>query len=84
MRIGELRVLRGEYVFDDYILVAGQYTRHGYTPNTKTKTSRNIPINPAVKRELDERIAVNGNDYIFSDDKGVTPIRSEVIERTAA
>jgi integrase len=61
--------------------VAGQYTRHGYTPNTKTKTSRNIPINPAVKRELDELIAVNGNGYIFSDDKGVTPVRSELIER---
>jgi integrase len=81
MRIGELRGLRGEYVFEDYILVAGQYTRHGYTPNTKTKTSRNIPINPAVKRELDELITVNGNGYIFSDDKGVTPIRSELIER---
>jgi integrase len=81
MRIGELRGLRGEYVFEDYILVAGQYTRHGYTPNTKTKTSRNIPINPAVKRELDELIAVNGKGYIFSDDKGVTPVRSELIER---
>jgi integrase len=81
MRIGELRGLRGEYIFDDYILVAGQYTRHGYTPNTKTKTSRNIPINPAVKRELDELIAVNGDGYIFSDDGGVTPVRSEVIER---
>jgi integrase len=81
MRIGELRGLRGEYVFDDYILVAGQYTRHGYTSNTKTKTSRNIPINPAVKRELEELIAINGDGYIFSDDGGVTPIRSELIER---
>jgi integrase len=81
MRIGELRGLRGEYIFDDYILVAGQYTRHGYTPNTKTKTSRNIPINQAVRRELDELIAVNGDGYIFSDDGGVTPIRSEMIER---
>jgi integrase len=81
MRIGELRGLRGEYIFDDYILVAGQYTRHGYTPDTKTKTSRNIPINPAVKREIDELIAVNGDGYIFSDDGGVTPIRSEMIER---
>jgi integrase len=61
--------------------VAGQYTRHGYTPNTKTKTNRNIPINPAVKRELDELIAVNGDGYIFSEDGGVTPVRSELIER---
>jgi integrase len=81
MRIGELRGLRGEYIFDDYILVAGQYTRHGYTPNTKTKTNRNIPINPAVKRELDELIAVNGDGYIFSEDGGITPVRSELIER---
>jgi integrase len=81
MRIGELRGLRGEYIFDDYILVAGQYTRRGYKPETKTKKNRNIPINPAVKRELDELIALNGDGYIFSDDGGVTPIRSEMIER---
>jgi integrase len=81
MRIGELRGLRGEYVFDDYILVAGQYTRRGYKPETKTKKDRNIPINPAVKRELDELTAINGDGYIFSDDGGVTPIRSEMIER---
>jgi integrase len=56
MRIGELRGLRGEYVYDDYILVAGQYTRHGYTPDTKTKTNRNIPINPAVKAERREKL----------------------------
>jgi integrase len=81
LRIGELRGLRGEYVYDDYILVAGQYTRHGYTPDTKTKTNRNIPINPAVKREIDELAAMNGKGYIFSDDGGVTPVRSELIER---
>jgi integrase len=81
LRIGELRGLRGECVHSDYILVDGQYTRHGYTPNTKTKTSRNVPINPAVKREIDELIALNGEGYIFSDDGGVMPVRSELIER---
>jgi integrase len=81
MRIGEIRGLRGEHIHDDYIEVAGQYTRRGYKPKTKTKKSRNIPINQAIRRELEELTAVNGDGYIFSEDGGVTPIRSETIER---
>jgi integrase len=41
MRIGEILGLKGEFVFDNYIHVGGQYTRYGYGP-TKTKTSRKI------------------------------------------
>jgi integrase len=81
MRIGEIRGLRGEHVHEDYILVAGQYTRQGYKPQTKTKKSRNIPINQAIRRELGELVAVNGEGYVFSDDGGVAPIRSELMER---
>jgi hypothetical protein len=34
MRIGEILGLRGEYVFDDYIHVCGQYGDEGYKPYT--------------------------------------------------
>jgi integrase len=81
MRIGEIRGLRGEYVFDDYILVAGQYTRRGYKPETKTKNNRNIPINQAIRRELEELIAITGEGYLFSEDGGVKPVRSEMLQR---
>jgi integrase len=81
MRIGEIRGLRGEHIHEDYIQVAGQYTRKGYKPKTKTKKNRDIPINQAIRRELEELIAVNKDGYVFSEDKGVTPIRSETIER---
>jgi integrase len=46
LRIGELLGLRGEYVFDDFIFITGQYNRFGYTAHTKTKHNRNIPITP--------------------------------------
>jgi integrase len=81
MRIGEIRGLRGEHIHDDYIQVAGQYTRKGYKAKTKTKKNRDIPINRAIRRELEELIAVNGDGYVFSEDGGLTPIRSETIER---
>jgi integrase len=81
MRIGELRGLRGEHIHDNYIQVAGQYTRRGYKAKTKTKKNRDIPISKAIRRELEELTAVNGEGYIFSEDGGVTPIRSETIER---
>jgi integrase len=81
MRIGEIRGLRREHIHDDYIQVAGQYTRKGYKPKTKTKKNRDIPINQAIRRELEELIAINGEGYLFSEDEGVTPVRSETLQR---
>ena len=81
MRISELRGLRGEYVFDDYIYVCGQYTRLGYKANTKTKHNRNIPITGAMRRELEELIGLNGEGFVFSDDGGNTPVTMERINR---
>jgi integrase len=43
MRIGELRGLRGEYVYDDYIYVAGQYTRQGYVGRRKRNRNGTCP-----------------------------------------
>jgi integrase/recombinase XerD len=81
MRISELRGLRGEYVFADYIYVCGQYTRLGYTRHTKTKRNRNIPIPAAMRGELEELIRVNGDGFVFSEDGGKTPITMERINR---
>jgi integrase len=74
IRIGELRGLRCEYVFDDYIFIGGQYTKFGYVATTKTKHKRNVPITPLMRRELEELIKSNGNGFVFSDDGGVKPL----------
>ena len=81
LRVGELRGLRGECVFEDYIRVEGQYTRYGYVPNTKTKHNRNIPITSLMRQELKKLLQVNGDGYVFSDDGGKTPVTVERIRR---
>jgi integrase len=81
MRISELRGLRGEYVFADYIYVCGQYTRLGYKAHTKTKQNRNIPIPAAMRRELDALVLSNGEGFVFSEDGGKTPVTMERINR---
>jgi integrase len=81
LRIGEVRGLRRESVFDDYLCIAGQYGRHGYIPHTKTKHNRNIPISALTRGELDELLKMNGDGYVFSEDGGATPIPPERINR---
>jgi integrase len=81
LRIGELRGLRGEFVFDDYIFIKGQHNRYGYVPNTKTKQNRNIPITTLMRRELDELLKANGSGYVFSEDGGATPVSVNRINR---
>jgi integrase len=82
MRIGEVRGLRKEHVFGDYIRVCGQYThRHGYKDKTKTKHDRDIPITAEMRRELESLLEANGDGYVFSDDGGATPLAPERIYR---
>jgi integrase len=81
MRISELRGLRGEYVFADYIYVCGQYTRLGYKAHTKTKQNRNIPITAAMRQELDDLVRLNGEGFVFSEDGGNAPVTMERINR---
>jgi integrase len=73
MRLGELVGLKGEFVSDKHIKVAGQFNKYGYT-DTKTHKPRVIPIPNKVTEELKELIAVNGNGFLFSVDGGKTPI----------
>jgi integrase len=73
MRIGEVLGLRGEFVFADFIRVQGQYGQSGYGP-TKTRTTRNIPLTPAIMDGLRRLAEINGNGYLFSTDGGAKPI----------
>jgi integrase len=73
MRIGEVLGLRGECVFADFIRVQGQYGQSGYGP-TKTRTSRNIPLSPAIMNGLRRLVEINGDGYLFSADGGAKPI----------
>jgi len=81
LRIGELRGLRGNMVFDNYIHVQGQFQGKKYVDHTKTKDNRSIPISPAMRKMLDDLLAKNGNGYVFSDDCGKTPISNDWLNR---
>jgi integrase len=74
MRAGEILGLRGEYVFDDYILVCGQYGDYGYKNYTKTRENRGIPLLPEMIAILRKLMEHNGNGFVFSKDGGVTPV----------
>jgi len=74
MRIGEILGLRGEYVYDDYIYVCGQYGESGYLPHTKTKENRNIPLMPEMIGLLKKLMKTNGKGYVFSLDGGVKAV----------
>jgi integrase len=81
LRIGELRGLRGEHIYEDHIFVCGQYTRFGYSNHTKTKNNRKVPINPEMKDEFDRLARKNDQGYLFSDDGGKTPVTVDRIRR---
>jgi integrase len=78
MRAGEIMGLRGEYVFDDYINVCGQYTYYGYG-KTKTKENRNIPVMPEMIALLRGLMKNNGKGYVFSQDGGMKPLSQNSI-----
>jgi integrase len=71
--------LRGEYVFDDYICVCGQYVHGGYVPYTKTKEDRNIPLIPEIIALL--RGFNNGKGFVFSLNGGAVPVTQTYIRK---
>jgi integrase len=81
MRIGEIMGLKGEYVYEDYILVCGQYGDYGYLPHTKTKENRAIPIMPEMMTLLRKLMKINGKGFIFSLDGGAKPVCYSYIRR---
>jgi hypothetical protein len=73
MWAGEILGLRGEYVFDDYIYVCGNYGEYGYGP-TKTKETRFIPLIPEMIAQLRKLMERNGTGYVFSLNGRVKPV----------
>jgi len=73
MRIGEVMGLRGEFVFDNYIAVCGQYGSDGYRDFTKTKVNRSIPLMPEMIALLRKLMIKNSNGYVFSLNGGAVP-----------
>jgi len=57
-------------VFDNYILVCGQYGQFGYLPHTKTKENRTIPVMSEMMSLLRKLIERNGKGFVFSLDGG--------------
>jgi integrase len=81
MRIGEIQGLKGEFVFDTYIKVCGQFTGFGYKDYTKTKEDRNIPLMPEMTALLRKLTIKNGKGFVFSTDGGAAPVSQAVIRR---
>jgi len=81
LRIGELRGLRCNMVFDNYIHVQGQFQGKKYVDHTKTKDNRSIPISQFMRNMLNDLLAKNGDGYVFSDDSGRTPISNDWLNR---
>jgi integrase len=81
MRIGEVLGLKGEFVFDDYFTICGQYNDTGYKPYTKTKENRNIPLLPEMMGLLRKLMTKNGKGFVFSLDGGATPVSQTYIRR---
>jgi len=81
LRIGELRGLRRDNVFDDYLSINGQYSAFGYSPHTKTKHNRNVPITTLMREQMQFLLEANGDGYVFSDNGGETPVGIEKINR---
>jgi integrase len=74
MRIGELLGLRGEYLFDGYLTVCGQYSEKDGYVDTKSHKPRTIPLPTIIENDLGRLREINGLGYLFSEDGGKKPI----------
>lgn len=81
LRIGEILAVRGEVLFDGYILVSKQYNgKYGLVP-TKTRDSRQVPVPSELQKELDVLNKKNGGGYLFSTTGGDKPINYQALTR---
>jgi integrase len=74
MRASEVIGLKSGFVYDEHIYLCMQYDEYGYRP-TKTKDKHNIPLTGDLINELKQIKQINGDGFIFSLDKGETPMR---------
>ena len=79
MRVSEVCAVRGEVLFDGYILVSKQYSRkYGLVP-TKTRDSRQLPIPSELQIELDKLRILEKGQYIFSTKGGEKPVSAQAL-----
>ena len=81
MRPGEIMGLKGEFVFDGFIKVCGQYGDYGYKNHTKTKENRNIPLLPEMLAVLRGLMKKNGNGFLFSENGGAAPVDPKLMRK---
>jgi len=81
MRVGEILGLKGEYVFDNSILVCGQFSEDGigYKDYTKTKEDRYLPLMPEMIALIRKLMKKNGKGFVFSKNGGASPVSRAVI-----
>jgi integrase len=73
MRCSEVLGLKGEYIFDNYLYLCGQFDDYGYR-ETKTKIKHQIPLPAELARDLQRLMRINRDGFVFSEDGGETPI----------
>jgi site-specific recombinase XerD len=78
--ISKILGLKGWYVCDNYILVEKQYHHFGYV-DTKTHSSRNIPLPPSMIKDLNWLKSINGNEFLFSKNGGERPLRLDYVSK---
>jgi integrase len=59
--------------------VCAQYTEEGEYTDTKTHDARDIPITPLIRGWLEALVRRNADGYVFSEDRGKTPIEREEV-----
>lgn len=77
MRLGEIRGLLRDNVFEDYILVEHSYSNREKLKSTKNGKSRKVPIPPELAETL--RSVPNNGPYVFSYN-GDIPLWGTTIE----
>jgi integrase len=80
MRIGEIIGLKGKFVFEGHIVIAGQYHDvYGYT-DTKSHKPRTITTPALIGAELKALKAANGDEgFVFSKDMGKSAITRKAL-----
>ena len=81
MRPGEVMGFKGEFIFDRYIRVCGQYGKYGYKNHTKTKENRDIPLLPEMLEVLRGLMAKNEGGFVFSENGGEKPVEPIIMRK---
>lgn len=74
MRMGEVLAVRGECLYEDYILVDKQYKLNDGLSATKTNYVREVVIPEDLMDELKAMSEANSGGFVFSKNSGKEPV----------